>query len=169
MHKNFYQGMLITLVLFCLIACASPTCRQWVLEDLTDIDPCFNSGRMVLYPESTICYLELELDRSRTGLRMYINILLFQAPPYPLDPNLAEVNILIEGEERMTIYPHVLNGGQRLLLPSDISAYFIKLLLADCSFKIQIGRQETEIVPTNFKNLYKKILNIPIAEEEIIN
>jgi hypothetical protein len=166
MTMVFYsRAFYCALFLFCLNACSSPRCRQWEIQEALVEDPCFYSARMTLAPESETCHLELEIDRSRTGLRLYLNVLLLQVPPCPDDPNKAALTLLLEDGESMIVFPYILAGGQRLLFSPEVTLYLIDLLLDGQSFTIQLGRQRSTIILTNFQTSYDQLMHIPIVEE----
>lgn len=166
MNREFLlaQRAIFVLCLVLLTSCSTP-CRQWILCEIGGEDPCFNSGRLILEPDSTICHLELELDRSQSGIRMYVNLLLLQAPPLPEDPQKTALSILFEDGESLIVYPYLLTGGQRLLLPPDVADFLIATLLEGRPFTIQIGRQNLSVIIDQFEPLYQRLLAIPISEK----
>lgn len=160
----FYRAALPALFfLLFLTACSQPACRQWEIQITELRNPCFNSGKMFLAPESNTCYLELELTRAASGLRLYLNILFLQAPPWAEDSSRSLVTILFPDQEPLMTYPYILKGGQRLLFPTETTDYLINKLLAGESFTIQMGRQKTEIIATYFSVAYQELMNIPLA------
>lgn len=167
-HVNpvcFLQRALLALCLILLGACSSPSCREWGIQINTTRCPQFNSGRLFLNPESDQSYIELEIVRSSSGLRMYINILFLRAMPYPDDPTRTKVEIFFEEEEDpWLIYPYIFEGGQRLLIPKDVSDYLIQVLQQDRSFTLKIGRFETSVVSAAFSKVYLELMNLSIEE-----
>lgn len=146
---------------FFIISC-STSCRNWYLQKLVTSDPRFNSGRLVLPPESENSRLRIELARSPSGIRLYINILFLQAAPLAEDPARTKVEILMD-EEPYFIYPCILQGGQRLLIPDEEADRLIARLLEGKSFAIKIGRHQTEIISDLFAPTYTELLALPIA------
>lgn len=160
------QRAVLALCLIILSACTSTVvCREWEIQTNITNCPQFNSGRIFLAPESDHCHLEVEIVRSSSGLRMYINILFLKALPCQEDPSLTKVEIAFDGEEEpWVIYPHLLEGGQRLLVQQEYANYLIETLLEDRSFIIKIGRYETIIIPDSFKKAYEGVMQISIEE-----
>lgn len=152
----------IALLLF-LTGCA-PYCREWVLDSYISKNPRFASARVYLPPSSPSDHLELELCRSASGYRLYLNILLFAARPLEEDSQKTEIEISTL-EKSWTAYPYILLGGQRLFIPSETADELIQLLLEGISFTIKIGRLETEISPSNFRELYIDLKNFDIGYE----
>jgi len=117
---------------------------------------------MLLGPDSSIADLELEVLRNRSGLSFYINLLFLEAPPLRNDPSRTEIILLKEGEEPFFLYPHLLEGGQRLLLQKEDAELLIHALLNCCPFALKIGRSQMNVIPDNFAPSYEKLLSIPI-------
>lgn len=158
------RAILLALCLIILSACSSSAaCRAWEIQ--TNITNCsvFNSGRLFLAPESDHSHLEVEIVRSSSGLRLYINILFLRALPCPEDPSFTKVEISFEGvEEPWVIYSYLLQGGQRLLVQQEDASRLINTLLEGGYFKINIGRFDTLIISDSFQEAYQKLLKIPL-------
>ena len=127
--------------------------------------PCYNAGRLLWHPNSDFSYLELEIARSRTGLRFYVNLLFLQAPPCEEDPERTRLEILFDNQESWVVYPYLFEGGQRLLLPGEIANVLIQTLLDERPFTVRLGRNSLDILPANFASLYETLLSLPIEEE----
>lgn len=153
---------MIALCAILLFGCSAPTCREWEIQDsLTDI-PYFNSGRLILEPDSNYSRLELELVRSKSGIRLYLNLLFLKALPSHENPHQTEITILFSQKEPWIVFPYVLRGGQRLLLPGEVSDCLIEALLNGESFIIEIGRSSIKVIPDNFSSAYEELLQLPI-------
>lgn len=167
---QFWQRIFGVLCLCSLTACSyffAVPCRQWTSIDTLTDHSCFNSGRLYLAPENDYSHLELEIDRSTSGVRMYVNVLFLCAPPCPDDTSRAIIEVYFEGEkEPKFIYCHRLKGGQRLLLTNEDADMLIEALLAERSFAIKIGHYQFKAVPDGFAILYDNLLSLPIAENE---
>lgn len=163
--KNFIfaQRAIPALCLIILCSCSAPKCREWeIQENLTQV-PTFNAGRLILTPDTNYSHLELELVRNSSGLRFYLNLLLMEAHPMREDPTRTKAEILSENDEPELIYPYLLEGGQRLMLPGDSADTLIQRLLEDNSFIIKIGRSQITVIPDNFSKTYEKLLSLPIT------
>lgn len=154
------QRALWALCLLYLSSC-SETCQQWTLAEALTCHPCYNSGRMYLLPESDCHHLELELDRGRSGIRMYLNLLLLPAQPYPGDPNRTTAQLIVDGEVS-TFYPYCFSGGQRLLIPEEITQAIIENLSEGEISLVKVGYEEIRIVPNNFEACYQRLMQLPI-------
>lgn len=159
------QRALLALCLCCLSACSSTSCHQWEIQEILTKTSCFNAGRLILAPDSDCSFLEFEITRNRSGIRCYLNLLFLQASPFPDDPNRTRIEILFEDQEPRLVYPYLLNGGQRLLLPGDSADVLIQALLDDLPFTIKIGRANLQVVSTNFEAVYSRLLALDIEED----
>ena len=156
--------VLMTLTAFIILTACSKTERQWTYGQNITHSPCYNSGRMFLATDLLAPYFEMELVRSPSDLRLYLNILVLEAPPHPNDPSRTCVTIFWENDS-LTVYPHLFKGGQRLLFPPDVTQFLINKLLNDQSFTISLGRRKCEVVPGNFKTGYEQLMQIPVSRE----
>ncbi len=160
---SLLQRALLTLCLASLFGCSSPKSRQWEIQEIITQSPCFNAVKLILGPDSNYSYLELELTRTLSGIRFYINLLFLEALPLKEDCTRTSIVIQFEDQNSWTIYPYLLQGGQRLLLPTDIANQLIDALLDERMFTIQVGRNVIEVTPNHFKEHYTRLLNLPIG------
>jgi hypothetical protein len=146
------------------MSCSTPACRQWEFEEIMTKIPNFNGGRLLLGPDSDLSHLELALLRNSSGIRLYLNLLFLQARPLTEDPSRTSLSIIFEDQNTWTIYPYLLEGGQRVLIPGEIADVLIQSLLDEHGFTIQMGRCQIGIVPTNFLKAYQSLLELQIEE-----
>lgn len=158
----FLQRAFQALCFLFLVGCSHPICHEWILQEIVTKTPCFNGGRLILEADSDYSYLELELIRNRSGTYFYLNLLFLQALPCSEDPTRTRIEVTFENQEPLILYPHLLEGGQRILLPSEIADNLIQALLEDCSFTIQIGRSQIHVASYNFQEVYSKLLALPL-------
>jgi hypothetical protein len=158
------RALLALCLLLLLLGCSTPTCREWEIQEIVTQTPSFNGGRLILGPDSDYSHLELELVRSSSGIRFYINLLFLQALPWQDDPTRTCISILFADQEPWIVYPYLLEGSQRLLLPGDVADILVQSLIDDLSFIIQIGRSQISVVPTNFIKAYQRLLDLSIEE-----
>ena len=107
--------------------------------------------------DNTLGGLELELDFGISGLRMYVNVFSLEVPSHAETPHIAQVVIHIN-EERFVFFAHILQGGQRLLLPEEASNTIIEALSAGFPVTISTGRYRSVILPANFQKQYKALI-----------
>jgi hypothetical protein len=157
----FKRALKALLLLMILNGCA--TNSQWALQESGSEDPHFRSGRLVLAPESNLVPLSLEILRTCSGLRIYINSLLLPVPPFQGNPDLAQLEIEQQDGQVLLVYPYRLAGGQRLLFPADVSQHLIQLLMDNQPFTIKVRSKQICVIPANFLSLYFELMKIPIG------
>ena len=168
--RVYIQRALCALAFFLTNSCTAP-CRQWLLFTTLTQTTCFNSGRLYLSPDTNLSYLELEINRSSSGLRMYLNLLLWQAPPSPENPEFSCIDLVLlekdENEEEQqtvtTLYAYRLEGGQKLWILPDDANTLIERLLKDQSFILKIGRYQITVIADEFQTGYQELMQLPIA------
>lgn len=144
-----------------LFTACSTYIRQWELLENVTQTPQFNSGRMILPPDSDCSNIELEITRSYSGTRFYVNLLSLQAPPLQGDPTRTYLEIVFEQDEKpWIVHPWLFSGGQRLLLPDEVADALIDALMMGKSFTISIGRSTIFVIPDQFCEEYTKLISI---------
>ncbi len=156
------QRIAILCACFHLTSCSTP-CRQWQCQKIVACSPRFNSARLFLPPDCENPRLDIEMIRTSSGTRLYLNILFLKAPPCKEDPSRTTIEILFENDTRL-MYPTILQGGQRLLLDGQDANLLIQTLLDGNAFTIKIGRHELTIVPDQFEIKYDELMSLPIEE-----
>jgi hypothetical protein len=160
---HFLQIIIVLLSLFYLSACSPPYQRKWELQENMTLTSKFNSGRLILPPDSDCSNLELDITRSYSGTRFYVNLLSLQAPPLREDPSRTRLEIRFEDdEEPWIVYPFLFRGGQRLLFPAEVSETLIDALFQGRAFTISIGRSSLLAIPDQFCEEYAKLISLPI-------
>jgi|694.fasta_scaffold01000_17 hypothetical protein len=138
---------------FFFVSCQ--TYPHWELRKTSTDRPYYNSSR-IYFSDENARGLELELDYGVLGLQMYVNVFSLEVPSLPDDPTLANVNVEIDGEQRVFI-AHLFLGGQRLLLPDEARDLILETLLSGAPVTLSTGRYRSIIPPANIQTLYKKL------------
>lgn len=136
------------------LGCSTPACRCWEFQEVIAKSVCFDGSRLLLAPDSEFSRLELEIVRSISGIRMYLNLFLLQVPCNMDDPLHASVTIQFEDDVPWNVSAYVLEGRQRVLMPGDVADILIEALLEERSFVIQVGRNQITVVPDHFLKAY---------------
>jgi hypothetical protein len=157
-----FNIFLTLLILLTLTSCSSLYQRRWELQENTTPTPKFNSGRLILPPDSDCSNLELEITRTCSGTRFYVNLLSLQAPPLKDNPSRTRLRITFEEQDPWDIDPFLFNGGQRLLLPADVAEILMDALFQGRSFTVSIGRSSITVIPDQFCEEYTKFISLPI-------
>ena len=150
--------MALCLIIF-FTGCSSKACREWAFIDMLTSHACYNSGKLILEPENSYSYLQMEIIRNHSGTRMYLNILLMQALPCDDNPKMTKVEITLP-DETLTVYANLLEGGQRILIPGEVADILIQTLLEGQSFTVKTGSKKIVIIPDHFQESYEKLLAI---------
>ncbi len=137
--KAYWLEKGVVLLLFLLSACASPP--KWRLET-----PQGSCSRLS-FPTRE-CYFEI--IRSCGTDWGYLNNYTFGFPPGEI-----EITLIIEGQ-RYIFIGRVLEGFQRLLLPSEATQLTINALDSNSTVQIIAGNYQTTLHPLNFSDLSSK-------------
>jgi hypothetical protein len=141
---------------FLFVSCSSSNEQQWQIDRTVVSNLDCNLGRLTLPAINTYQGLELELVRSASGTRMYLNA--FSLPfPNDLEDLSKSAVILLIDEQVYVIKAERFMGGQRLLMPEDAASLIITTLVNDKSIQITVGRYRTTIISTRFVELYKQL------------
>src|SRR2546423_954343 len=93
------QGKFVFLALFfSTLSCSSPVCRQWQFERNCASCPEYSSNRLFLVPENKSCNLEVEVLRSCSGTRVFLNAYSLEFPFIPDNSDKTEVTFCIDDE-----------------------------------------------------------------------
>lgn len=147
----------------CSTSCLSTASRGWIFLEVKASHPCYNAGKIILKPEKEYSYLEVEIVRTSSGLRMYLNILLMQALPCQDNIKATEVVIILP-QETLTFIATLLEGGQRILFPPEITNLLIQTLLNDLTFSIKLGANSFTVIPNQFEESYSHLMQISIEQ-----
>jgi hypothetical protein len=163
LFSHLLQIIIALLSLFYLSACSPTYQRKWELQENITLTSKFNSGRLILPPDTDSSNLELDITRSYSGTRFYVNLLSLQAPPLKEDPSRTRLEIKFEAdEEPWIVYPFLFRGGQRLLFPAEVAEALIDALFQGRTFTITIGRSTLLAIPDQFCEEYAKLISLSI-------
>lgn len=158
MFRSLFSLRRSLILLLALTSCTKKTEREWGLQTNVTACPRYNAGRIYLEPEKEYDYLEIEIIRSQTGIRFYINVLFLQAQPCVEDATKTKIEVIFEDEEEpWIVYGRILKGGQRILLPSDVTDYLIQSLLTGHSFDIHLGQYRIRAISNAFEKHYHEL------------
>lgn len=163
--NTLLQRAFIALCFIIISSCSRPAFQQWQFQEIRTKSTCFNSGRMLLPPDDHCEYLEVELLRNCSGLRLFVNLFNLQARPLPDDLTRTTIKITFpDSSESYEIYPRLLAGGQRMLIEGQDADQMINKLLQGQEFFIVLGRHEMRLVLTKFAEHYQTLMNLQIDE-----
>ncbi|WP_075883585.1 hypothetical protein [Candidatus Protochlamydia sp. W-9] len=159
-YFHLAQKIMFFCAIFNLSSCSQAS-RQWQYHPVLTDSPRFNFGRLFLPANSDPARLTMEIVKGRSGIRLYLNILFLQAPPCKEDPTLTKVDLFFE-DKIISLYPQILQGGQKLLFSSNDTNYIIQTLLDNLPFTIKFGRHELYIPLENFSKSYNKLMSLTV-------
>lgn len=135
-----------------LTSCCRP-CEFWTLEQ--SITPCpeYSSNKISSNLTDRSRGLRVELVRNECTERMYVNVYCSSIKPIELGKKRAEVIIAVD-EIPVTFEGDLLEGNQRLLLPSEATALVIDSLLSGKEVIVATGRFQETLLPSNFGVIY---------------
>lgn len=122
------------------------------MQSSSSSHPAYHFSRILLPNENTFSGLELEWTRSSTNESLFINVLSREIPAFKGNRDKALVSIVIE-EEVINFLAARLEGGQRLLLPSEPADQIISALKEKKTVEIKLQGYRRTIHPLNFPNL----------------
>jgi hypothetical protein len=103
--------------------------------------------------------VQLEFVRNRSGIKAYVNVFCGQLPPYQNDACKVWVGIQIADEDAKSVIAERFSGGQRVLLPLDITYDIINALSRDENVLIDLQADEALFIPSNFKKAWRRLLS----------
>ena len=139
--------------IFLLLSCSSP-CSNWVVEDACGRCPGQNLQKITLTPENKFRELQIEIARTHSDERMYLNSLSLRFPHEQSDLRQTTVTVTTADGTRQFI-AYRFQGGQRLLLPEDAAALIIDKLLHSEIVALSVGRFHVEIPVQEFTRAYR--------------
>lgn len=159
MNKKLFllKGAAFAALLFIFYSC-SPSCRQWSYDEVCTSCAYYNSKRIILPPDNQFRGLDLEIVRTYSGQRAYLNIFSLALPKESNDPLKTQICISCEMSS-YDFYADRLEGGQRLLLSKETEELIISKLLKYKAVTISVGRYRSEIIPRRFCEAYKQLIS----------
>lgn len=150
-------AMALLLASFNSYSLSRTPCRTWEIEHDQRCCPCHRSSRLILPPVDICQTFSLEIAHDRCGDRMYVNLLTFRVEGY-------ECDVGIETDEEFVPYvAHVLEGGQRLLLPCEAMEQLFTALWEGREVHVHLGRRSAIIPCIGFIAHYEKLRSPPVC------
>jgi len=150
----FRQSILMTLSLAGFIFSCSTPQREWEICQISTPTPDFNGTSYFLCSGNELNPLELEVTRTLSGVRFYINLLAYGAVGLPEDPSRTRVSIDVDEEATWEVYPSILEGGQRLLFPFEVSDIIIGWINEGRTVTFKVGRFSISSTTQHFPTLF---------------
>lgn len=148
------RRVVFILLLFLFSCRTSYPC--WEIEPYQDFGS-FYTAKVFLSSQSDADGVEVEVVRSPSGLRVYLNLKFCPVCPDNLENQTISVSYQID-EEYFSSNAYIFEGGQRLLLSEEAQNRIITALLLGVTVHIDVASYSTDIVSLNFPALYHKIM-----------
>lgn len=148
-YKRRVVAILLFLFLFPSIFSCSTPCA-WVYDDVETACSQYNSSRIYLTRHHPDTGIDVEIIRTRDGMRMYLNFSSFPIKSLAHDSTKGEVCILINGSSTI-VEAFRFEGGQRLLLPCSGTHLIIESLLVGTPVTLSTGCYREVLTPQNFR------------------
>lgn len=157
-----FSSVIGIIALLLLGSCANPT-SGWYTVPIITKNPSFNSGKMFLEVKSRATQqFEVEIARNPTGLNLYINLLQSVALPLEINPSLTKMVIQLDDQPPLVIYPTLLKGSQRLLIPEDATKLILDHLETGGTLTFTLGRKKGTVTSENFQFSFNELMTIPM-------
>jgi hypothetical protein len=149
--RTFKNALLIASLL--LVASCSSSKSSWQCASLPS-SPC---KKLYLTPQNTFQNLEIVLHKEGEEERSVINV--YGIPLKPESDGRTKVALTLDGTS--TYYSaHLLEGGQRVLLPSDANQKLLEALYQKKPFDLAVGRYSTSVHYEGFEEPFSEFQNI---------
>jgi len=125
--------------------------KGWVVCNTLSDYPQFNSAQMLHTPDNSFNGIEIQLLRGSFGIVGYLNVCSMCIPSNTVIFYIAGTQYQFTGV--------VLEGGQRLLLPSEATEKLIQALLSRCTVDIYLEGFQTKVLPYNFAVKYVQFID----------
>lgn len=159
MRQSFW-----VVLIACFFSCShdDPT---WSYDQVIAGSCEYDSGKLWLRPENTFRGLELELTRSLSGVRMYVNVFSLPFTKESQDSTTLQLKVSTE-EESYLVDAYCLEGGQKLLLLPEGAEMIINSLFRSETVAIAVGRYESEISSNGFAEAYQRLYTFKLTDAQ---
>jgi hypothetical protein len=148
---------LFILLLILTLFCSCNSIKPWAFKEVVSNNPQFNSTLLTYQSDDELMGVGVEILKGIFGTFGYLNVHSRQIPSLPDAPSKSIVVLLID-EKKFPYNADRMEGGQKLLLPQEATAQLTSSLLNNQSVTIYLDGFKSTLEPTNFANMYKKIL-----------
>ncbi len=138
-----------------LPACSSH--KEWNASQVVSRSKPFNSAQLQYTSDNELQGVGVELLKGAFGTLGYLNVSARQIPTLPEAPEMSIVVLVIEGE-KFPYHANRMEGGQKLLLPSEATEKLISTLESNQAVSIHLDGFMTKLEPSasRFWNIFKR-------------
>ncbi len=145
----------LLLLLVLLSACRHSD--RWAYNQIESGDKQFNSTKLSHHTSDLVNGLDLEFMRIAGEIRTYLNIHSLPIPSSKEDPKTTS-GFLTIGSEKHPFQAFRHEGGQRLLLPKEISELIIQALSHNLPVHIKVFGYSSTITAEGFEPKFQKMM-----------
>lgn len=148
---------LITLFPFLLIlsACCYKNDSIWQIRSNNAACPGHRATKLSNVLCNNFREIKFEVVRTECDWRGYLVVHCVPLVPTPSEDASIILDACIDGEE-LEIECLVFEGGQRVLLPDDVTMRFIEALASGKTVQLRLGRYQSNLSPQGFMEAYSK-------------
>lgn len=140
-------------------SCSHP--QQWAFQRIDAGDQQFNSTKLTYHSQDPINGIDLELMQTPNLLRSYLNVHSLPIPSLKDDPKATAVNLCI-GDNTYQFLARRHEGGQRLVLPQEMTEKIIEGLLQHLPLKIKVPGYAVVIEAEGFEEKFQQLGHTPL-------
>ncbi len=145
--KDFpFQGGVCASFLFFLTSCLSSS-PEWTTQSTANSSSPYHSTRLLFSPHDFRSEVEVEFLQGSYGTFCYLNTSFLPFLPDPCNPLISCVVLQIANQEKEKVIGERLEGGQRILLPTEVGCRILDALKNKEQVELTIGRYHVEIRP----------------------
>jgi hypothetical protein len=130
---------------------------RWAYNQIESGDKKFNSTKLSHFTSDLVNGLDLEFMRIAGEVRTYLNVHSLPIPSSKEDPKTTS-GFLTIGSEKYPFQACRHEGGQRLLLPQDISNILIEALSNNQTVHIKVFGYASSITAEGFEPKFQKMM-----------
>lgn len=138
-----------------LLLCACSSHSHWTADQVRSDKKEFSSTKLSYLSSHGI---DVELLKIAERLNVYLNVHSLPVPPHQGNPKSALLKLEIDGEV-LRCETYRLEGGQRLLLPEDITRVLLEALNNHKDATLILQGYRTTIKAEDFSEKFKQLLN----------
>ncbi|CDZ80312.1 hypothetical protein BN1013_00822 [Candidatus Rubidus massiliensis] len=129
----------------------------WEIDPVFTPLPKYNFSKIFFPIQNEFDGIEVEIVKDSNELQTYLVI-------HSIAIGKRNVMVTLTSGDDSIQYPSlVLKGGQKIVLPKDGTQQLINWLLENRLVTISFERYKTTVANERFSNLYKELLEIPVA------
>ena len=141
-----------------LSLCACSSHSHWTADQVHSEKKEFSSTKLSYLSSDSIHGIDVELLKIAERLNVYLNVHSLPVPPHQGNPKSALLKLEIDGEP-VRCEAYRLEGGQRFLLPEEMTKILIESLNNHKDVTLILHGYHSTIKAEDFSEKFKQLLN----------